>query len=148
LRSNPVGAWYAKACRYSEIATILPHLFEFALGKGIQIQGPIFVCHEVTPEDAMKANEEGNADIEVAIPISGKVKNTEEIKSYVLPGGEMAKIIHKGLYEACAPTYQKLFAWLETDGKRIAGPIREVYLNDPHEVPPEEILTEIYAPIE
>jgi len=30
----------------------------------------------------------------------------------------------------------------------MAGPIREIYLNDPFEVPKEELLTEIYAPIE
>ncbi len=59
----------------------------------------------------------------------------------------MAKIIHKGPYEKCGPTYDKLFACLQQNGKTINGPIREVYLNDPHEVPPEEILTEIYAPI-
>ena len=51
-------------------------------------------------------------------------------------------------YEDCCPTYEKLFAWLEENDKRIMGAIREVYLNDSTEVPPEEILTEIYAPIE
>ena len=60
----------------------------------------------------------------------------------------MAKTVHRGPYEACEPTYAKLFAWIGENGKRIAGPLREVYLNDPKEVPPEEILTEIYAPIE
>nr|WP_239451403.1 GyrI-like domain-containing protein [Methanosarcina horonobensis] len=34
------------------------------------------------------------------------------------------------------------------NGKIITGPVREVYLNDPREVQPEEILTEIYAPLE
>jgi AraC family transcriptional regulator len=29
----------------------------------------------------------------------------------------------------------------------VAGPTREVYLNDPKEVPPDELLTEIYAPV-
>ena len=60
----------------------------------------------------------------------------------------MAKIMHKGPYEDCGATYGKLFAWLQKNGKRMNGPTREVYLNDPREVPPEEILTEIYAPIE
>ena len=32
-------------------------------------------------------------------------------------------------------------------GLTINGPIREVYPNDPREVPPEEILTEIYIPV-
>ena len=33
-------------------------------------------------------------------------------------------------------------------GLTITGPTREIYLNDPMEVPPEEILTEIYAPVD
>jgi AraC family transcriptional regulator len=37
---------------------------------------------------------------------------------------------------------------LEEKHKKLVGPTREIYLNDPGEVPPEEILTDIYAPIE
>jgi len=33
-------------------------------------------------------------------------------------------------------------------GKRIAGPVRELYLNDPREVQPDEILTEMYASLD
>ncbi len=117
--------------------------------KGIQIQGPpIFVCHKMTTEEAVKAGKEGNADIEVAVPVSGKVEDSDEIKGYELPGGKMAKIVHKGPHQDCGPTYEMLFAWLEENGKKIVGPTREVYLNDPNEVPQEELLTEIYAPIE
>ena len=60
----------------------------------------------------------------------------------------MAKIIHKGPYHECQPTYETLYSWIEQKGKRIVGPVREVYLNDPNEVSSEDILTEIYAPIE
>jgi len=37
---------------------------------------------------------------------------------------------------------------LKKNNKRITGSIREVYLNYPREVGPEETLTEIYAPID
>ena len=138
-----------KRGKYEEIAMMIPKVCQFAVEKGIQILGPpIFVCHEMTPEAATKADEEGTADVEVAVPVSGRVKGTAEIKSYELPGGKMARTIHKGPYQDCGPTYEKLFAWLAANGKRIVAPTREVYLNDPHEVPPEEILTEIYAPIQ
>ena len=60
----------------------------------------------------------------------------------------MARIVHKGPYEECGPTYEKLFAWIKENNKKIVGPTREVYLNDPKDVSPEEILTEILAPIE
>lgn len=136
---------------YREIAVMLPGVFEFAFSKNVQIAGyPVFLCHEITPEEVQKADNDGNADIEVAVPISGSVEITgnEEIREYELPGGKMAKIVHKGPYEECSPTYEKLFSWITEEGKRIIGPIREVYLNDPREVPPEEILTEIYAPLD
>ena len=135
---------------YREIAVMLPRVFEFAFRKNVQIAGyPVFLCHEITHEEVQKADKDENADIEVAVPISGSVEITgnEEIREYELPGGKMARIVHKGPYEECSPTYEKLFSWIAEKGKRIVGPIREVYLNDPREVPPEEILTEIYAPL-
>jgi len=133
---------------YSLIPTLLKELYEFAMEKGIPVTGhPTFVCHE-TAEEALEAMKTGNADVEVAVPVSGKVEVTGDIKCYELPGGTMARIIHKGPYGACEPTYLRLFAWLEENGKQLAGPTRELYLNDPREVGPSETLTEIHAPIE
>jgi len=138
-----------KKGKYEEIGMMIPKVCQFAEESGVQIQGPpIFGCHEMTVEESKKADEEGNADVTVAVPVSGKVEGTDEIKCYELPGGKMAKIVHKGPYQECEFTYEKLFAWLGQRGKRVVGPTREVYLNDPREVPPEELLTEIYAPIE
>ena len=134
---------------YEEIGTIIQSLFEFAASKNIELTGrPIFICHEETVNEAMEADKNKNADLELAIPISENVEEAEEFKCYELPGGKMAKIVHQGPYEDCGPAYEKLFAWLKDNGKKVVGLIREVYLNDPREVPPEEYLTEIYAPID
>ncbi len=133
---------------YKEIAKMLPALFEYVMSQGAVIAGPpLYLWHEKSVEDAMKADEEGNADIEVCVPIAEKIQETDEVKCYELSGGKMGKIIHKGPYEASGPVYERLFAWLEENGHKLAGPIREAYLNDPREVSPEEILTIIYAPI-
>jgi effector-binding domain-containing protein len=132
---------------YAEIGPMIAKVCEYAEASGAEIQGrPTFICHE-TPREAMKANEEARADVEVVIPVSKPVKNADDITCYELPGGQMAKIIHKGHYEKSAPTYKKLFEWIAQNNKKVVGPTREVYLNDPRQVPPEEILTEIYAPI-
>ena len=137
-----------KQGHYRDMAQMLPALCMFAATRGIQMTGPpIFVMHETTPEEAIAADAAGTADIEVALPVAGKARGEGEITLYVLPGGTMARIVHKGPYEACKPTYLKLYAWIEQNHKKISGPIREVYLNDPREVGPAEILTEIYAPI-
>ncbi|MBN2168295.1 MAG: GyrI-like domain-containing protein [Actinobacteria bacterium] len=138
-----------KRGKYIEIANMIPALYEYVIAQGAQPMGPpIYVGHEESEEAAKAANEAGNADLEVAAPVAGEIAETGEIKSYELPGGKMAKITHKGPYQECTNAYQKLFAWIGGNNARINGPIREVYISDPKVVPEEELLTEIYAPIE
>ena len=137
-----------KRGHYSEIGEMIPKICDFAVSEEIRITGPpVFVCHEATPEEAEKANKAGTADLEVDIPISETHEGTDEIKCFELAGGRMARIIHRGSYEECGPSYEKLFRWIREKKENITGPIREVYINDPNEVPKEEILTEILAPV-
>jgi len=133
---------------YKDIAKMLPALFEYAMSSGAIIAGPpLYLWHENSVEEALKADDAGSADIEVCVPIAEKIPENNEIKCYELSGGKMAEIIHRGPYEASGPVYERLFAWLEENDKKLTGPIREAYLNDPREVAPEDILTIIYAPI-
>jgi AraC family transcriptional regulator len=133
---------------YAQIRPMTLSLREYAAAAGAEVVGPpAFICHEM-PKDVVKANLQRNADVEVVLPVSIRVEDVEEITCYELPGGPMAKIVHKGPYERSADAYKKLFAWLAENHKKIAGPTREVYLNDPKKVSPDELITEIYAPVE
>jgi effector-binding domain-containing protein len=137
-----------KTGTYTLIPELMMKIYEFTVKKKIEVTGPpFFLCHEITPEAVMEANEKGTATVEVAWPVSGTVKGTREMKVYELPGGKMVHTVHRGPYESCEPTYRKLFAWIASQGLRISGPIREVYPNDPRVVKPEEIITEIFVPV-
>jgi len=137
-----------KTGTYMLIPELLMKIYEFTVKKKIEVTGPpFFLCHEITPEAVMEANEKGTATVEVAWPVSGTVKGTREMKVYDLPGGKMVYTIHRGPYESCEPTYRRLFTWIDSQGLRISGPIREVYPNDPRVVKPEEIITEIFVPV-
>ena len=132
---------------YAQIRPMMLTLRDYIAAAGAEIVGPpAFICHE-NPRNVVKANLQHNADVEVVIPVSMRIEEVEEITCYELPGGPMAKIIHKGPYEGSAQSYRALFAWIAENRKKIAGPTREVYLNDPKKVSPEELLTEIYAPL-
>ena len=132
---------------YAQIRPMMLTLRDYVAAAGAEIVGPpAFICHE-NPKNVVKANLQRNADVEVVIPVSMRIEEVEEITCYELPGGPMAKIIHKGPYEGSAQAYRTLFAWIAENHKKIAGPTREVYLNDPKKVSPEELLTEIYAPL-
>lgn len=133
---------------YKEIANMLPALFQYVVKQDAKIAGPpLYIWHEKSVKDAFRADEAGNADIEVCVPIAERIPESDEIKCYVLSGGRNAQIVHKGPYEACLPVYERLFAWLEENGLKLTGPIKEAYMNDPKEVAPEDIITIIHAPI-
>ena len=132
---------------YAQIRPMIAQIHQYIEASGAEAAGPpTFVCHE-TPKEVVRANLQRNADVEVVIPISVAVEGLDEITCYELPGGPMAKIVHKGPYEKSAVAYKNLFTWIAENHKRVAGPTREVYLNDPKKVPPEKLLTDIYAPI-
>ena len=58
---------------YAQLGEMIATVWRFAAGSGAQIQGrPTFICHE-TPKEAMKANEQANADVEVVVPVAKKV---------------------------------------------------------------------------
>jgi len=137
-----------KTGTYALIPELLMNVFTIVQKKKATIAGPpLFLCHESSPAAVREANEKGTAEVEVAWPVNEPVKGTTQITAYVLPGGQMAHVIHKGPYETCEPTYLALFAWIEEKGLTICGPIREMYPNDPRGVPPEEIITDIYVPV-
>ncbi|KQC06142.1 MAG: transcriptional regulator, partial [Methanolinea sp. SDB] len=104
--------------------------------------------HETSPECVKEANEKGTALVEVAWPVSGTVTGSGDIQVYTLPGGKMVRTVHRGPYETCEPTYLALFSWIEAHKLKISGFIREIFPNDPREVKPEEIITEILVPVE
>jgi effector-binding domain-containing protein len=134
---------------YGIIGVMIPEICDYAAENGIQMIGPpMYICRETSAEEAIKADKENNADIEVVVPIRERGKETEVITCYELPAAKMIKTLHKGPYREEGATYEKLFAWLKANNKTIVGPIREVYLNDPHEVSEDELLIEIYAPID
>lgn len=133
---------------YNKIAEMLPEMFKYMQKKGLRCIGaPVFVCHE-NAEEAAEAAKNGNADLEVCVPVGAKFEDDGEYKCYELPGGKMAKAVYKGPYDKMMPVYEKIFAWVAEKNLKINGYTREVYLNDPREDGVENAITEIYIPVE
>jgi effector-binding domain-containing protein len=137
-----------KRGNYRIVPELLAVLFEFVFRKQVAIAGmPFLLLHETSKEEAEEADRNGTADVEVAIPVNGQVRTEGDIIAYTLPGGKMARIVHLGPYENTGESYERLFAWIAERGLSVKGPIREIYYNDPREVKPEEIKTEVLAPV-
>ena len=70
----------------------------------------------------------------------------EEVK---LAGGKTAVLTYKGPYSGIHAAYHSLFGnWLPQSGEEPADqPCYEIYLNNPRDTAPEELLTEICLPL-
>lgn len=101
---------------------------------------PLIVYHDVIDEETA-------GDIEICVPVMGEISGNGEVYTRELEGGTMASTMHRGPYSEIAPAYHTVTGWISEHGHEIAGPPREVYLNDPQSVPEEELLTRVDFPI-
>ena len=59
----------------------------------------------------------------------------------------VASIVHRGPFSTIGDTYKKLSSWIDKNGYKIAGPCEEVYITEPGNTPPAELMTEIRFPV-
>ncbi|TXT54809.1 MAG: Transcriptional regulator, MerR family [Candidatus Thorarchaeota archaeon] len=108
----------------------------------VSITGPIMFLHhgeEFTPE---------NADFEVAVPITGRVTlEAKDLQVRTIPKSKVASTTYRGPYPEIGQGYVRVHEFVIENNYEISGPLTELYLNSPQEVPPEQLLTEIQLPI-
>lgn len=110
--------------------------------------------HTITPAGpclTIYHSEEPNIDAEVCEPIDKPVPAHERVQIHELPLVEtMACVVHHGPFTTIGEAYSAILKWIEANGHRCVGPVREVYLRcaengsqtDPNTV------TEIQFPVE
>ena len=107
----------------------------------VRINGPIMTLYHD------REYKEQDADIEVAIPVVGRLVVDEDIELKKIAGGKVVTILHTGPYYQVGIAWDQVMQYIEKKDLQIKGLPREVYLNDPNKVPEEQLLTEIQIPI-
>lgn len=82
-------------------------------------------------------------DIEIGFPVASRLPGKGEILSGEIPAGKIARCLYTGPYKKIKPAYDALTSYVEEQGYEATGVAYEYYLNDPGEVTPEELLTQI-----
>lgn len=103
------------------------------------------LCHddpEVTPPQKVR--------YDACVTVDRNFVPEGEMGVQEIEGGEYAVVTHFGAYGKFGETYAKLLGeWLPRSGRALrTAPCLEVYLNDPEGTDPEDLLTDIYAPLE
>ncbi|HEX6256315.1 MAG TPA: MerR family transcriptional regulator [Euzebyales bacterium] len=107
---------------------------------GTPVGTPFVVYHAVIDEFTA-------GDIDICVPIAADVEIEGDVDRVDVPAQRVASTVHRGPYDELSPAYHTLTGWIAEHGHQMAGPPRERYLNDPREVPPEDLLTEVQWPV-
>lgn len=104
------------------------------------LTAPMILYHNVIDEEC-------GGDIEIAIPVDNAFNEIGDVQCRELEDTRVAFVTHKGSYLSLPLAYQSLTQWISENEYSIAGPTREIYLNDPHAVAEAELLTRLEFPL-
>jgi effector-binding domain-containing protein len=79
-------------------------------------------------------------DVEAGFPSSGPVTPEGRVEAAGLPGGTVAKVMHRGDYGAVGAAYEAVAEWLGANGYASAGEPWECYLDGPEVAEPRTLV--------
>jgi effector-binding domain-containing protein len=86
-------------------------------------------------------------DVEIGFPVARALPANGEMHPGQMPAGRYATCVWTGPYDQSAPAYEALTQYISEQGCEPTGLVYEFYLNDPGEVPPDQLQTEIVFPL-
>jgi AraC family transcriptional regulator len=131
---------------YDQTEDMMDELMGWLMRAGHPYSAPPFAIYYDDPDEV--PDEELRA--EVCLPLEERVRGDEEVDIKDAPSALMACATHEGPYEDIPDTYEKIFAWIEDNGRTFQEEMgtREVFLKQHGEVETEEeLLTEVQVPI-
>jgi AraC family transcriptional regulator len=108
-------------------------------------------CLGICPDDGVEIPPEDSRYIAgYFLKESGDVWVRGEVEIMEFPAGLVAVFTHRGPYETLWQSWNRIYRdWLPSSGKKLRDAFPyEVYVNERGQVPEEDLITEIYIPIE
>lgn len=125
---------------YPDVGRLTAEIYTFLEQLGLDgVDGAVW--HDSGPvRHSIEA--EGVVFLECAVP------PTERVKVYHLPAVEqMACVIHHGAYRDLHRAYVALQTWIEANGHRVSGPLRDIYHHGGTAQDDAGYITEVQFPI-
>ncbi len=128
---------------YDQLPELFGELMDYVMENNIHIIGHPYCTFfnntlEVPPEEL---------HFEIGIPFIGDASEDGMINIKKIPELCVVSTICKGAYKNTEQIYLNLMEYTVDNGYLIAGPVTEVYINSPLELPENELLTEVRFPI-
>ena len=82
-------------------------------------------------------------DIEIGCPVARPLPARDTIKQGEIPGGRYGATTFTGPYHELSGAYEALTQWVQANKFDTTGTVYEIYLNDPGQVQPHELQTQL-----
>ena len=115
-------------------------LFDELRGAGREVLSPVFCMNDDRGSDE-------HIVVHACIRVESPVPDLPQARIVEVPGGEFAVVTHIGPYEQLGLAYHALYAWAQEHGHESRGLVREIYVNDPANVRPEALQTDLLLPL-
>ena len=131
---------------YPEIGSAFQQLATMFTSRKLwgQARGMLAICYD-DPEAVAPENLRGHA----GVIVGADFEMPAGLESVDVPDGKMAVMHYKGPYAGLKAAYDHLYGnWLNDSAEALRdAPSFEVYLNDPMDTKPDDLLTDICVPL-
>lgn len=131
-----------------DFASAWERLFKFAQEENLIFDNCIeYLC---VYHDDPKVTESDKLRTDICLALSKSAKAKGEVGVKEIPGGKYAIFRYKGPYSNLSAVYDTVYGRLVQDNgfKVVNSPVFEKYVNNPSDTAPENLMTEIYIPVE
>jgi len=128
---------------YDKIPELIAEVVQWVTDKGLNMTGMIYGAYFNSPEDVPPEE----LRYEIGASFEGSAQDEEKLMVKIIPEHTVIAAMHKGPYTEVGPVIHRLAEYAAENGYDIIGPVTEVYLNNPNEVEPDELLTEVQFPV-
>ncbi len=128
---------------YDKIPELMQEVGQWLMDKDLKMTGRVYGTYFNTPEEVA----EENLQYEIGFSFEGDAIQEGKVGVKEIPEHTVLAAMHKGPYTEVGPVIHGVANYAVENGYDIVGPVTEVYLNDPMEVPESELLTEVQFPV-
>jgi effector-binding domain-containing protein len=128
---------------YEKIPELIAETVQWVTDKGLNMTGMIYGAYFNSPEDVPPEQ----LRYEIGASFEGNAEDEGKVMVKIIPEHSVIATLHKGPYTEVGPVIRELAGYADKNGYDIIGPVTEVYLNDPNETEPGELLTEVQFPV-
>ncbi|KZX17331.1 GyrI-like domain-containing protein [Methanobrevibacter filiformis] len=128
-----------------DMGILIGKLYTWAELNKINVTGPPFAIYYTLPT----TESPDDTIYDMGLPLENNEDYTGDDKIQVVDLLEHKVLsgIHKGPYDTIEDSYQKMVDYSIENDYDIIGSPKEIYLNSPYDVAPEDILVEIQFPV-